>query len=79
VWVGIAPFLVLTSLLTGCVAVLPEASFIFVGTIVLHTLGCAGDWTMLNYLWLNRKKELYMYDDADEGVMTYLAIRERER
>lgn len=75
IWVNIAPFLFVTSLLTGCMALLPEASFVVVGTVVLHTLGCAGDWAMLNFVWSNRERELYTYDDAGERTRTFIATR----
>ena len=30
-----------------------------------HTTMCAGDFAMLNFYWLNKKKKIYTWDDAD--------------
>jgi Putative zincin peptidase len=36
--------------------------------LFVHTTMCAGDFAMLNYYWINRKKKLYTWDDADEKM-----------
>lgn len=33
-----------------------------------HTTMCAGDFAMLNFYWLNRKKKIYTWDDADDKM-----------
>ncbi len=36
--------------------------------LFVHTTMCAGDFAMLNYCWINRKKKLFTWDDADEKM-----------
>ena len=34
----------------------------------IHTTMCTGDFAMLNFYWLNKKKKIYTWDDADQKV-----------
>ncbi len=36
--------------------------------LFVHTTMCAGDFALLNFLWLNRRKKIYTWDDADEKM-----------
>jgi Putative zincin peptidase len=36
--------------------------------LFVHTTMCAGDFALLNLFWLNRKKKIYTWDDADEKM-----------
>lgn len=33
--------------------------------LFMHTTMCAGDFALINYYWLNRKKKIITWDDAD--------------
>jgi hypothetical protein len=36
--------------------------------LFVHTTMCAGDFALLNFLWLNKHKKIYTWDDADEKM-----------
>jgi len=60
------PFLVITILLLFLIFYLPGlwkwslSLFLFI-----HTTMCAGDFAMLNFYHINRKRKIYTWDDAD--------------
>lgn len=63
------PFTITTIILVYLVLSVPGlwkwslSLFLFV-----HTTMCAGDFAMLNYFRVNRKKKLFTWDDADEKM-----------
>jgi hypothetical protein len=67
--VAITPFFIISVALTLLVFLLPGlwkwslSLFLFV-----HTTMCAGDFAMLNFYWLNKKKKIYTWDDADQKM-----------
>jgi hypothetical protein len=67
--VAIFPFFLISALLIYLVIMLPGlwkwslSIFLFV-----HTTMCAGDFALLNFYFLNRKKKIYSWDDADEKM-----------
>lgn len=67
--VAIFPFLIISSVLTFLVFLLPElwkwslSLFLFA-----HTTMCAGDFALLNYYFLNRNKKIFTWDDADRKI-----------
>lgn len=68
-FVALIPFIIINLVLLFLVLILPGlwkwslSLFLFV-----HTTMCAGDFALLNFLWLNRKKKIYTCDDADEKM-----------
>jgi len=64
--VAILPFLIISVAITLLVFLLPVlwkwslSLFLFV-----HTTMCAGDFALLNFYRLNKKKKIYTWDDAD--------------
>jgi len=64
--VAIMPFLIISVLITLLIFLLPGlwkwslSLFLFV-----HTTMCGGDFALLNFYWLNKKKKIYTWDDAD--------------
>jgi len=36
--------------------------------LFVHATMCAGDFALLNFYWINRKKNIYTWDDADEKM-----------
>jgi hypothetical protein len=68
-FVALIPFIIINLALLFLVLILPGlwkwslSLFLFV-----HTTMCAGDFALLNFLWLNRKKKIYTWDDADEKM-----------
>lgn len=63
-WVAAVPFLIINTVLAGIVLVSDSYALFAVFLLLIHTGGTSGDWAILNYLWLNRGKEVYTYDDA---------------
>jgi hypothetical protein len=67
--VAIIPFLIISLALIFFTFSLPGlwkwslSLFLFV-----HTTMCAGDFAMLNFYWLNKKKMIYTWDDADQKI-----------
>lgn len=67
--VALLPFLIISIILLFLVLYLPGLSkwslslFLFA-----HSTMCAGDMAMLNFYWLNRKKKIYTWDDADRKI-----------
>jgi hypothetical protein len=67
--VAIIPFLIISLALLFLTFSLPGlwkwslSLFLFV-----HTTMCAGDFAMLNFYWLNKKKKIYTWDDADQKI-----------
>jgi hypothetical protein len=68
-FVALIPFIIINLALLFLVLLLPGlwkwslSLFLFV-----HTTMCAGDFALLNFLWLNRRKKIYTWDDADEKM-----------
>src|SRR5450759_2508181 len=67
--VALIPFIVISLIFLFLVFYLPGlwkwsmSLFLFV-----HTTMCAGDFALLNFYFLNRKKKIYTWDDADEKM-----------
>lgn len=67
--IALVPFLSATIVLLLLIVVLPGlwkwslSLFLFV-----HTTMCAGDFALLNFYHINRKKKIYTWDDADEKM-----------
>jgi len=70
--VALIPFIVISLIFLFMVFYLPGlwkwsmSLFLFV-----HTTMCAGDFALLNFYFLNRKKKIYTWDDADEKMAYY--------
>ena len=70
--VALIPFIVISLIFLFLVFYLPGlwkwsmSLFLFV-----HTTMCAGDFALLNFYFLNRKKKIYTWDDADEKMAYY--------
>jgi len=67
--VALVPFIVISLIFLFLIFYLPGlwkwtiSLFLFV-----HTTMCAGDFAMLNFYFLNRKKEILTWDDAEEKI-----------
>lgn len=68
--VALAPFVSITAMLLILFFVLnPSWQPTVVGTLLLHTAMCSGDFGLLCYLEIHRDKEIVTYDDVPK--MTY--------
>ena len=65
-WVAVLPFLVINAVLILGACWFSSLQFFLLVLLLIHTAGTSGDFAMLNFLWLNRREEVYTYDDAGE-------------
>jgi hypothetical protein len=67
VFVALAPFVVLNAILIAAAVLLPQFAVLLLFVLLVHLHGCAGDWSLLNFVWLNRQRGFLTYDDAVAG------------
>jgi hypothetical protein len=68
-FVAIVPFLVLSLVLLYLVFTLPGLwKWSFSLLLFVHATMCAGDFAMLNFYFLNRRKKIYTWDDFDKKI-----------
>lgn len=67
VFVALAPFVVLNSLLVAGAIVFPEHAVLLLFLLLVHLHGCSGDWSLLNFVWLHRERGFWTFDDAVTG------------
>ena len=65
--VALAPFVVLNSLLIAGAVVFPQFAVLLLFVLLWHLHGSAGDWALLNFVWLHRERGFWTYDDAAAG------------
>ena len=69
IFVALLPFLLISAILISLIYQVPEpwkwslSSFLFV-----HTTMCAGDAALVNFYFVNRKRKIFTWDDADKKV-----------
>jgi hypothetical protein len=66
-FVALAPFVVLNALLMAGALAFPGYAVLLLFLLLLHLHGCAGDWSLLNFVWLHRERGFWTYDDAVAG------------
>jgi hypothetical protein len=63
------PFLLTSLLAVYLVLILPGLwKWSFSLFLFVHATMCAGDFALLNFYWINRKKKIFTWDDADEKM-----------
>lgn len=65
--VALAPFVVLNAALVAGAIVFPKVAVLLLFVLLWHLHGTAGDWALLNFVWLHRARGFWTYDDADVG------------
>ncbi|HCT23246.1 MAG TPA: DUF3267 domain-containing protein, partial [Chitinophagaceae bacterium] len=66
--VALAPFMVITLMLTILLFIVPGLWMVTVaGAMLTHTSMCSGDFGLLSYLDVHRDKEMVTYDDKSAG------------
>jgi hypothetical protein len=67
--VALIPFILVTLVLLFLIIFLPGLwKWSLSVLLFVHTTMCAGDFALLNFYWLNRRKKIYTWDDADEKM-----------
>lgn len=69
--VAVMPFLLITTALGLVWAIWPMYKIIWIVMLVLHTLGCVGDFVLIRYYYKNRRRSLYTYDDIEGEQRSY--------
>lgn len=64
--VAAMPFIFITFALGGLLIFLPSLRAAWIILLLLHTLGCMGDFILIAHAWKNRKAGMYTYDDLNE-------------
>jgi hypothetical protein len=65
--VALAPFVVLNAALIVAAVVFPAVAVLLLFVLLWHLHGSAGDWALLNFMWLHRERGFWTYDDAVVG------------
>ena len=66
-FVALAPFVVLNALLVVAAIAFPQYAVLLLFVLLVHLHGCAGDWSLVNFVWLHRERGFWTYDDAVTG------------
>lgn len=70
--VAYAPFIILNIFLLVLIFLLPGLwKWSFSLLLFVHTTMCAGDFALLNFFRINKKRKVYTWDDADEKIAYY--------
>ena len=67
VFVALAPFVVINAVLVAGAIAFPAHAVLLLFVLLWHLHGCAGDWSLLNFVWLHRRRGFLTYDDAEAG------------
>lgn len=65
--VALIPFLVISGVIFYLILIIsdPLWSWSLMCTLFMHTTMCAGDFSLINFYWINRDKKIITWDDAD--------------
>ena len=69
--VAVMPFLLITLALGLAWAIWPVYKIVWSTMLVLHTLGCVGDFALIRYYFKNRRRPMYTYDDIEGEQRSY--------
>jgi len=77
--VALAPFIIITSLLTVLFFIVNTNWTLTISSVLLaHTAMCSGDFGLLSYFEFNKKKQVVTYDDIENKISYfYEYIREK--
>ncbi|HEX2834654.1 MAG TPA: DUF3267 domain-containing protein [Thermoanaerobaculia bacterium] len=67
VFVALAPFMVLNGALILGAILWPGSAVFLLFVLLWHLHGSSGDWSLLNFVWIHRRRGFWTYDDADAG------------
>lgn len=74
--IALAPFLVINSVLIILMFVTGFQWIVFfLGILLMHTLCCVGDFSLLSYMYEHRKQDVHTFDDTEKGE-SYFYVRE---
>ena len=67
VFVALAPFVVINAALIAAAVRWPQHAVFLLFALLWHLHGSIGDWSLLNFIWLHRRRGFWTFDDADSG------------
>jgi hypothetical protein len=68
-FVALVPFILINTALLILIFTIPGLwKWSLSLLLFVHTTMCAGDFALLNFLWINRRKKIYTWDDADKKI-----------
>ncbi|WP_338874838.1 DUF3267 domain-containing protein [Spirosoma sp. SC4-14] len=70
-FVAAMPFVVLTVAGLGALAIWPAYTVFWVTLLLIHTVGCLGDFALIRYYLKNRQRIIYTYDDVEGERRSY--------
>lgn len=65
--VALAPFVVLNAALIAGAMVFPRLAVFLLSLMLWHLHGAIGDWSLINFIWLHRRRGFWTYDNAVTG------------
>lgn len=75
-WLAFTPYAVLTT--AGLIALFMTTGWVFYAVsffLVLHATACIGDFSLAGYMYENRNREIYTFDDVDND-RSYFYVKE---
>src|SRR5687767_14526747 len=66
VCVALAPFAI-NAFLVGGAILFPRFAVYLLFVLLWHLHGAIGDWSLLNFIWIHRRRGFWTFDDADDG------------
>lgn len=66
-FVALAPFVAINASLIAGAFLFPAHAVFLLFVLLWHLHGCAGDWSLLNFVLLHRRSGFWTYDDAERG------------
>jgi hypothetical protein len=68
-FIALVPFIVISTALIVMIILLPGLwKWSLSLLLFVHTTMCAGDFALLNFIYINKGKKIYTWDDADEKM-----------
>lgn len=77
--VALAPLVVISLLCILLALVSPPATPFAMALLFMHATAASGDFAILSYLWEQRDKTIYTYDDADTRKSYFFIMKEETR
>ncbi len=68
---AVMPFAITTPLLCIGWLILPQYMAFFITLLLIHSLGCIGDFALIRYALKNKHRQIFTYDDLLKEKKTY--------
>jgi len=78
-WLAFTPFAVLT--IAGLIALFMTTGWVFYAVsffLIIHTTACIGDFSLAGYMYENRHRTIYTFDDVENDKSYFFVEKEGE-